>query len=451
MRYDRLRSILLASSLCFACSPSNPTSTTSLALTTEGDEQVALHPDLQRLLDDPSTELEEIGDGRFFLSQAGITHNGEPALSLMVRTTASKEALDELEGLSVVSMVGNVAHVYMRPDLLQELVLQPFLTHITLPKIYHTTVDRVVADAGATSLRSPGIGGFQGRTGQGVLVGVIDTGIDLDHPAFLDSSGATRIFKAREYIANPTGGTAFPTTTCDSAQIDAGSCSLIDREGHGTHVAGIAAGNGSASPGGVHVGLAPEAGLIIAKERTDVLADIFILNALQWMGQEADAAGLPIVVNMSFGGHLGAHDGTDMLEEAIDTWLRARPGRSVVIAAGNDGAAPIHAEATVPAGTGNVGSMAFTVGGGASGSPGIVILSGYYSASDVLTLEITSSERLAAAARDGRGLAIVLTGCANTRRRGANLQRYGVAAWAKHAEQRVHRRRGRSGRRSMDG
>ena len=171
------------------------------------------------------------------------------------------------------------------------------------------------------------------QTGAGVLVGVIDTGIDVSHPAFR-SGGKTRIVN---YLDQ------FTEQEFDSAKIDAGDAAgSTDTVGHGTHVAGIAAGNGGGLPNSSLRGVAPEADLAVVKSTLET-ADI--LTAIAHIFDLAKARNQPAVVNCSFGGHVGGHDGSTIIERTIDELSGA--GRIVVASAGNEGSDPIHAHGIV--------------------------------------------------------------------------------------------------------
>lgn len=165
------------------------------------------------------------------------------------------------------------------------------------------------------------------ETGRGVLVGIIDTGIDITHPAF-QSGGSTRIVN---YLDQEIG------TEFSNTDIDNGSGS-DDDNGHGTHVAGIAAGNGAGSPNGSWRGVATEADLAIVKTSFDS-TDIAV--AIKHIFDLADARNQPCVVNLSLGGHVGAHDGSSISERMIDDL--SGDGRIVVVSAGNEGGDSIHA------------------------------------------------------------------------------------------------------------
>ncbi len=171
------------------------------------------------------------------------------------------------------------------------------------------------------------------QTGKGVLVGVVDTGIDVSHPAF-QSGGKTRIVS---YLDQ------FTDQVFDSAKIDAGDAAgATDTVGHGTHVAGIAAGNGGGSPNASLRGVAPEADLAVVKSTLET-ADI--LTAIAHVFDVAKARNQPAVVNCSFGGHVGGHDGSTILERTLDELSGA--GRIVVVSAGNEGGDSIHAHGSV--------------------------------------------------------------------------------------------------------
>ena len=99
--------------------------------------------------------------------------------------------------------------------------------------------------------------------------------------------------------------------------------------------------------------MAPAADLIIVKaSRENNGEDGFrttdVINAIEFVRQKAAELGKPFVINLSLGGQLGPHDGTNSDERAIDNLLNSGPGRAVVVAAGNEGDTSIHARATVP-------------------------------------------------------------------------------------------------------
>jgi subtilisin family serine protease len=221
-----------------------------------------------------------------------------------------------------------------------------------------------------------------GHDGAGVVVGIIDTGIDVTHPDFRDASGKTRIAwllhtaPARDACHPPRPGSSAKCledelgcsdpnqTACviyDKGEIDAMMQAgqvpgvLRDIEGHGTHVASIAAGNGGPMAGKPkYVGLAPNATIIAASPSLPGhgFADADVLNAARFVFDRADALGLPCVINLSLGGEFGPHDGTSAIERGLAAMVGdAHPGRSIVVAAGNSGALYSTQDAAGPLGT----------------------------------------------------------------------------------------------------
>jgi subtilisin family serine protease len=133
---------------------------------------------------------------------------------------------------------------------------------------------------------------------------------------------------------------------------------MTDLVGHGTHVMGTAAGNGRATggglPAGTFKGVAPEADLLAVRASTDFgqsFSDNDIVNSLMWVDQKAKALNRPYVANLSMGSQFGPHDGTSLVERAVDNLVGAgKPGKAVVISAGNDGDLDFHAGGQVPRG-----------------------------------------------------------------------------------------------------
>lgn len=204
-------------------------------------------------------------------------------------------------------------------------------------------VDRVHAAEGAPPV-------YGGLTGAGVIVGIVDTGIDLSHPDFRED-GRTRIIA----LWDQTVASLDPPVGFDygrewrATEIEAGLASQQDLHGHGTQVAGVAAGSGAATGNGLpahrFVGVAPRAELVVVK--TDFYTTS-IVDAVAYVFSIAEARGRPAVVNLSLGHQYGPHDGTEATDLALDAL--AGPGRLIVAAAGNEQDDGIHAEATLARG-----------------------------------------------------------------------------------------------------
>lgn len=178
-----------------------------------------------------------------------------------------------------------------------------------------------------------------GYTGENVVLGFIDTGIDFAHPDFKDTNGNTRIL----HLWDQTKGTNANTPSqygygqhWDSAQINAGSCTNQDQWGHGSTVAGAASSNGLAN--GTHMGVAPNSQIIAVESKfnaTDWLSTV--VDASEYIFNYADTHDLSCAINASVGTYLGSHDGLDPYALYIDSLILAKRGRLYVASAGNSG------------------------------------------------------------------------------------------------------------------
>ncbi|MDX6767974.1 MAG: S8 family serine peptidase, partial [Elusimicrobiota bacterium] len=214
----------------------------------------------------------------------------------------------------------------------------------------------VVSSRYAGTLRN-GLSDLAALDGTGVVVGVVDTGIDWQHRDFsVDGSpDTTRILAIWDQTISSHAGGAFPSgftygAEYTKASIDAklaGGANTIntsDVNGHGTHVASIAAGDGTATdgdiPSGTFKGFAPAADLVIVK--TSFL-DADIVDGINYVVAKAQAAGKRAVINLSLGGQAGPHDGTSTFETGVSAVAASTP---VFVSVGNDGATAPHARAT---------------------------------------------------------------------------------------------------------
>jgi subtilisin family serine protease len=204
--------------------------------------------------------------------------------------------------------------------------------------------------------------------GGGVVVGVIDTGIDWAHHSFRKPDGTSRILGIWDQtlvaqgtetapMAFPGMGVEYTKAHIDAALAGTGTVRSVDSDGHGTHVAGIAAGDGSqagnCSGQFAFVGVAPEADIIVVVNRAEneALGESFnLVHALDFVWDHPAAAGRPIAINISQGDNLGAHDGTALVEQMIDLELLLEDGHMVIKSAGNEGEARHHAQITLAAG-----------------------------------------------------------------------------------------------------
>lgn len=186
----------------------------------------------------------------------------------------------------------------------------------------------------------------QSYDGSGVIVGIIDEGIDFTHPDFRNLDGTTRL----KYVWDQT----IPGTTANpqpygygkefvGGQIDTSTEHRDSPFGHGTHVAGTACGNGNALNN--YKGVAPGADMIVVKMNLSTTDENFLsslVDAVDYIYRKAALTNQPAVINVSLGTYYGTHDARDIQAQAIENIITAQNGRALVCAAGNAGLAPIH-------------------------------------------------------------------------------------------------------------
>jgi len=211
--------------------------------------------------------------------------------------------------------------VYAEADKPLRMMLDQSLSAISAPTVHNGDVDGVAYD------------------GAGVIIGIIDSGIDWRHPVFLDSMGNSRILSIWDQTIESAQGFSPPSEIADAVgieclrkDIEERTCPSKDDMGHGTHVAGIAAGNDD-----TYGGVAPGAELVVVKVLgSNNPFSTSVIDAADYIFRKAQEAGKPAVINISLGSHFGAHDDTSLFEQALDSMVTAASGRAIVAGAGNN-------------------------------------------------------------------------------------------------------------------
>jgi subtilisin family serine protease len=228
---------------------------------------------------------------------------GKAARSALARSAQVRGALASVNATVVSERKADAAKVWnaMTRSSARGRDLAPGLSGIWLDGKVKASLDRSVPQIGAPAAWDAGF------TGKGVTTAVLDTGIDAGHPDLADA-----VVESKDFTGSPNG--------------------VKDGNGHGTHVASIITGSGSAV-GGKYKGVAPDTRLLVGKVMDDKGggSESQIIVGMEW----AAARGAR-VISMSLGGR--STDGTDPMSQAVNS-LTASSGALFVVAAGNSGAA----------------------------------------------------------------------------------------------------------------
>jgi subtilisin family serine protease len=246
-------------------------------------------------------------------------------------------------------------------------------------------------DVGVNTVRTVPPPSFTGQTGAGVLVGVVDTGVEYTNPDFQNPDGTTRLVSIWDQTGagTPPAGFSYGVEWLP-ADINALIPSEVDSQGHGSHVLGIAGGNGSntgnGQPAYTYVGMAPQADLCMVKTTFQTNS---IVDGVNYIFQKAASLGKQAVVNLSLGTQEGPHDGTlDM-----DVMLNALtgPGKIIVASAGNSGSDNLHGQLTLSGSTPQNMTLTVPAYTPAAGTGNDVLLfSGWYAGSSQISVKIVT-------------------------------------------------------------
>lgn len=283
----------------------------------------------------------------------------EPATRIWTLILLYQGSLTEIQdnlSVSIIPLLGSFAIIRIPAEEIPTLLLYPQVLYLELPRpLYEDEITGISASCMAGAPFFP-----DGLTGQGTAVAVLDSGVDYRHPDFRTDSGSTRILTYWDQglaydRENRYGFGHIFSENALNALFDAPASSLrpsADSSGHGTHIAGICAGNGRGSGGRNRVA-APKASLLVVKlknEADSVFTDYAnLMMAVDYVVRFAADRALPLAINISYGSNDGPHDGSGLMERYLENCIFY--GKNVVvIATGNEGISRRHSQLSVASG-----------------------------------------------------------------------------------------------------
>lgn len=265
----------------------------------------------------------------------------ENTWELIIKYNGDLTFVRELGG-TVEELILGYAIIVIPEDKIMQLVERPEIEYVEKPKrLFYSILDskRISCIFQVTEM-PPDL------SGRGILIGILDSGLDLWDFDFRNSDGSTRV----RYFLDQQSGREWSSEEINEilqkGRTDVMNDTLpIDASGHGTVVTKIAAGNGNGS-GERFAGVAPESELIVVKLGTSVNESFprttQLMSAMTYVVKKAVSLNMPIAINISFGNTYGSHDGTSILERFMDNVSEI--GRCVIcVGSGNEGTTSGHA------------------------------------------------------------------------------------------------------------
>lgn len=287
-----------------------------------------------------------------------MTSAEENVWEVVMQYTGNIETILSQYTFRVYDLKGGFAQIFINKNEIPNLSNNPQVVFLSLPTRCEY-IDIGLGAVCAANISNPG-GNFT-VTGAGVLLAVIDSGIDYSHPDFRNTDGTTRIKYLWDQTLQGTPPIGFSSgIEYTSEQINEalsqdtkeGQLAIVptqDEIGHGTALTGVAAGNGRGSVGNINKGMAPECELIIVKlgsVTNEHPRDIEVMQGIHYALERAQQLGRTVTILLGIGNNLTSHDGTAPLELYIDvqynTWLS-----NIVVGTGNQGNRGSHATGRV--------------------------------------------------------------------------------------------------------
>jgi subtilisin family serine protease len=278
---------------------------------------------------------------------------------LIIKYNGQIKDISEIVSLTedIEILTSNYAIVTIKQENIDEFASYSQIEYIEKPSSLYFGLDKSLRAACISQVQND----FPGLQGEGVILGIIDSGIDYSHPDFRNEDGTTRIISIwdQSIEGNPPNGfsegTEYTAKEINEALTKNNKFEMLeivpsdDSLGHGTHVAGIAGGNGRAS-NGKYKGVAPKAEFIIVKlgrrGSESFPSTTEIMRALVYVINKAEELGKPVAINLSFGNNYGSHDGKSLFETFIDSM--SNEWKNVIsVGSGNEGATALHTSGVI--------------------------------------------------------------------------------------------------------
>jgi len=282
---------------------------------------VDVKPDRRKI--DPAILFRSVPDA--ISAPQNILAQKEPRVPVLIRLASDDDALpDQVRNLGGTArkISPRIYAAQLPTDATRYLSRRPAILYMEPDRVVWPLLDasRPAVSADIVQQGSPPLP--QSFRGDNTYVGIVDTGLSGAHPDF---DGRVAHTYSVSLALDP----------------------LVDTNGHGTHVTGIAAGDGAASAG-TYTGMAPGARLLIGRAGAESFQTSAIIAAINDFLLFAGPT--PVSINLSLGLFLGPHDGTSLFESTVNSLATGTDGSKqiIAVAAGNERNANEHFRTVLP-------------------------------------------------------------------------------------------------------
>lgn len=285
----------------------------------------------------------------------------ENALDFLVRNYRGEDYVRQIYQQDCYLPLGNSqAVIYKEASVINSEAIQRF-GFSAIPNVYGLMSEEALEESGVLRIRRQP---YLDLYGQGVLIGFVDTGIDYTHEAFINADNTTRIVSIWDQTVEEGDGSAsFPygrvyeRDEINQALASENPFELVptqDENGHGTFLAGVAAGNENRRE--EFSGVAPLSELVIVKckEAKQTYRDYYsipaeapayqendILTGIAYITEVAQRENKQVIVCIGMGTNMGSHDGGSYLSLFMERYTTVS-GVAMITCVGNEGNARHH-------------------------------------------------------------------------------------------------------------